>query len=86
MFNKFLHVIPSFGLKLETWSDTNKCSISKTYFAQAWNADTEWNWEDCSGMYWREAPGCDGWIYWDEWTAEEFFVSRDEFNDWSACH
>ena len=51
----------------------------------------EWNWEDCSQMWWRnacewEAEGDCGWIYEDYYTWETFWVSCDEFNSWDSCN
>ena len=57
---------------------------------------TLWVWEECSWMYYRHFCGdgysaedgvigdC-GWFYWDDWNLEEFFVTCDEFNEWSWC-
>ena len=52
----------------------------------------EWNWEDCSQMWWRY--GCDwelegdgwGWIYYDDWTYEEYWVSGDDYSTWDSCN
>ena len=52
--------------------------------------DNEWIWEDCSWMYYRDP--CEGegdtecgWVYWDDWWQEEFWVDCDEFWSWSWC-
>ena len=51
----------------------------------------DWIWEECSWMWYRDL--CDGeegetdcgWVYWDDWTYEEFWVTCDEFADWYWC-
>ena len=55
------------------------------------DGDCDWEWEECSWMYWRfpcddsEADTDCGYIYWDDWTLEEFWVTCDEFADWYWC-
>ena len=53
----------------------------------------EWIWEECSWSWYRDfcegeslADGDCGWIYYDEWNLEEFWVSCEEFDDWWWCH
>ena len=51
----------------------------------------DWIWEECSWMWYRST--CDGedgetdcgWVYWDDWNYEEFWVTCDEFADWWWC-
>ena len=52
--------------------------------------DSEWIWEECSWMYYRDP--CEGegdtecgWVYWDDWNYEEFWVDCDEFASWDWC-
>ena len=52
----------------------------------------DWIWEDCSWSWWRNA--CDeevdsgywgsdcGWVYWDDWTWTEYWVTCDDWNSW----
>ena len=53
--------------------------------------DCEWIWEECSWMHYRdpcegeEAETDCGWIYWDDWNLEEFWVTCDEFETWDWC-
>ena len=50
--------------------------------------DDSWVWEECSNMYWRndcESNDC-GWVYWDDWTWTEFWVTCDEFYSWESCN
>ena len=54
--------------------------------------DNEWIWEDCSQMEYRntcdfEDWGSDcGWVYWDDWSWTEFFVTCDDFSTWESCN
>ena len=55
------------------------------------DGDCDWEWEECSQMWWRwpcdgEDTGSDcGYVYWDEWNWEEFWVTCDEFAGWDWC-
>ena len=79
----------------DDWSDDYWVTCDE--FAEWWwcqdyeePCDNEWIWEDCSWMWYRNA--CEGegdtdcgWIYWDDWWQEEFWVDCDEFYSWSWC-
>ena len=69
-----------FWVSGDEWSSWDECK---------W-CDNEWIWEECSWMEWRDA--CDweaetdcGWIYWDDWSAEEFWVSCEDYDSWDEC-
>ena len=53
--------------------------------------DNKWIWEECSWNWYRDPcnyeieTGDCGWIYWDDWNQEEFWVSCDEFAEWDWC-
>ena len=79
----------------DDWSDDYWVTCDE--FADWWwchdtveYCDNEWVWEDCSWMWYRSA--CDGegdtdcgWVYWDDWNQEEFWVTCDEFAEWWWC-
>ena len=48
----------------------------------------DWIWEECSGMYYYSDYCSDdcGWWYWDDYSYTEFWVTCDEFADWTWCH
>ena len=68
-----------------------KSAIAALIIAASANAcDNEWIWEDCSWMWYRDP--CEGegdtecgWVYWDDWWQEEFWVDCDEFWSWDWC-
>ena len=67
-----------------------KFAITALLAAAATACDNEWIWEECSWMYYRdpcEGEGTlgEGWVYWDDWNLEEFWVTDDEFAEWDWC-
>ena len=69
-----------------------KFAITALLAAAANACDNEWIWEECSWMYYRNqcddegwGDGEDGWVYWDDWNLEEFWVTEDEFAAWDWC-
>ena len=57
--------------------------------------DNEWHWEECSWMSWRNACDWEGWsdengdtcgyVYWDDWSYSEYWVSCDDWSSWETC-
>ena len=108
---KFAHALTAsvaYAVKVDDLMDDLENAVSVTlYDDMTWSAEydydwedeycyNEWNWEDCSQMWWRY--GCDwelegdgwGWIYeaWndDTWEYDTFWVSGDEYSTWESCN
>ena len=75
----------------DSWEDDWDYDWEDDWYVDEW-CDEEWHWEDCSEMSWRypcefelEGDGW-GWIYWDDWSYEEFWVSGDDYSNWESCN
>ena len=70
-----------------------KSAIAALIATAATACENEWIWEECSWMYYRvpcdyefdNSGEEDGWIYWDDWNQEEFWVTAAEFDEWYWC-
>ena len=71
-----------------------KSAIAALIASSASACANEWMWEQCSQSWWRDA--CEGenvmfdaedcgYVYWDDWDLEEYWVTCAEFDGWWWC-
>ena len=79
-----------FWVTCDEFAEWTWCTGEDYYYEDY--CDYEWYWDDCWYGYYRVPcqsdydyyGSYDGWVYWDDWSYVEYFVTYDDWSNWCS--